>query len=141
MQRPGYNTKCTDPFISLHSPHICETDLKILKLLYLRKDLSFKCKWTSHLFPLENHGLRIAGADCHPSSSAANYSQCMLGVLEEWSPENHSIHVIYRKLGGNLLFNKSDPLQALAVPRKAVHNGYKQMFYLPLGFCIATWFK
>ena len=42
-----------------------EQDPKILKLLRLRQELSPNPEGASHLFPVENHGLRLGGADSH----------------------------------------------------------------------------
>ncbi|MEQ2234978.1 hypothetical protein ILYODFUR_036936 [Ilyodon furcidens] len=68
-QRPHYCGSRTDQSVNLplHSSLTHEQDPQILKLLHLRQELPSNLKRTSHPFPVENHGLRLGGADPHPS--------------------------------------------------------------------------
>lgn len=43
------------------------SEILVLKLLLLRQDLSSSLERTSHLFPIENHGIRLGGANAHHS--------------------------------------------------------------------------
>ncbi|KAK3558676.1 hypothetical protein QTP86_023223, partial [Hemibagrus guttatus] len=58
---------------------------KILKLLHLRKELPSNLEGVSHLFLVENHGLRFGGADPHPSRFTLSFKmpQCMLQKEKE----------------------------------------------------------
>ncbi|KAK3561835.1 hypothetical protein QTP86_017057 [Hemibagrus guttatus] len=80
--RPHYCCPCTDPSVNLtiHPSLTRKQDPEILKLLHLRKELPSNLEGASHLFPVENHGLRFGGADPHPSRFrlSCKMPQCML---------------------------------------------------------------
>ena len=67
--RGCYCGRCNDlPVnLTLHPSLTREQDPKILKLLHLRQELSPNPEGASHIFPVENHGLGLGGADSHPS--------------------------------------------------------------------------
>ena len=69
IQWPHYCSRCTDPPVNLalHPSLTREQGSKILELLHLREELSSNPQGASHLFPVENHGPRVGGADFHPS--------------------------------------------------------------------------
>ncbi len=81
VHRPHYCRSYTNPSVNLpfHPSLTREQDPKILKLVHLQKELSSNLKWASHLIPTEHHGLRLGGADSHPSrfTLGCKPSQCM----------------------------------------------------------------
>ncbi|MEQ2217720.1 hypothetical protein XENOCAPTIV_020606 [Xenoophorus captivus] len=81
-QRPHYYGSPTDPSVDLllHSSLTREQDSEIPEILHLRQELPSNLKRTSHPFLVENHGLRLGGADHHPSrfTLGCKPPQCML---------------------------------------------------------------
>ncbi|KAK3506182.1 hypothetical protein QTP70_003066 [Hemibagrus guttatus] len=67
----------------IHPAITHKQDPKILKLLHLRKELTSKLEGASHLFPVENHGLRFGGADPHPSPSHSA-AKCPSACCKSW---------------------------------------------------------
>ncbi|MEQ2195796.1 hypothetical protein XENOCAPTIV_018531 [Xenoophorus captivus] len=68
-QRPRYCGSRTNSSVNLplHFPLTHEHDPEILALLHLIQELPSNLKRASHPFPVENHGLKLGGADLHPS--------------------------------------------------------------------------
>uniref|UniRef100_A0A3P8W8K3 Deoxynucleoside kinase domain-containing protein n=1 Tax=Cynoglossus semilaevis TaxID=244447 RepID=A0A3P8W8K3_CYNSE len=95
IQRPHYCGRSTDPPVNLtlDSTVTREQDPQIFELLHLRQDFIPDPKGAYHLFPVENHGLGLRGANFHPSCVTlyCKPPQCMLQVLVRRSQQHHII--------------------------------------------------
>ena len=91
-----YCRHCTDlPVnLTLHAALTREQNPKILELPHSRQELSPNQEGASQLFPVENHGLRLGGADSHPSrfTLGCKPPQDMLEVLARRSQQDNMVY-------------------------------------------------
>ena len=127
---PEFCGRCTDPPVNLtlHPSLTSEQDPKILELLHLRQELSPNSEGASHLFQVENHGLRLGGADFHLScfTLSCKLPQNMLEVLARRSQQDN---IVCKKQRWNPLAPEPDPLWPPTAPKNSVHKNNEQNWW------------